>query len=183
LAGAPFDSYLTLRGLRTLQPRLTLHEANAAAVAAWLDRHPAVEKVYFPGLPAHPGYALACRQQSGFGAMLSFDLSGGERAAAAFVEGLQCFTLAESLGGVESLVAHPATMTHASMDAPARQRAGIGDGLLRLSVGIEAVEDLLADLDDALERAATAVAHVADARRRRAAANTAIDIAAQELPA
>ncbi|MDR3389507.1 MAG: cystathionine gamma-synthase [Rudaea sp.] len=157
LAGAPFDSYLTLRGLRTLQPRLSLHEANAAAVAAWLDQHPAVRKVYFPGLASHPGHALARRQQRGFGAMLSFDLAGGERAVAAFVDGLQCFTLAESLGGVESLVAHPATMTHASMDAAARQRAGIGDGLLRLSVGIEAVEDLLADLDCAVGRATRAV--------------------------
>jgi cystathionine gamma-synthase len=183
LAGAPFDSYLTLRGLRTLQPRLTLHEANAAAVAAWLDRHPAVQKVYFPGLPAHPGHALARRQQSGFGAMLSFDLDGGERAVAAFVEGLQCFTLAESLGGVESLVAHPATMTHASMDASARQRAGIGDGLLRLSVGIEAVEDLLADLDTGMRRVVLAVAQVAGTRQRRAVRKTEIDNAAQELPA
>ncbi len=157
LAGAPFDSYLTLRGLRTLQPRLAVHQANASAVAERLARHPVVEKVYFPGLSDHPGHALARRQQRGFGAMLSFDLAGGMIAAAAFVEGLQCFTLAESLGGVESLIAHPATMTHASMDAAARRCAGIGDGLLRLSAGIEAVEDLLADLDAALDRAAIAV--------------------------
>ena len=153
LAGAPFDSFLTLRGLRTLQPRLAVHQANATAIAELLATHPAVEKVYFPGLSTHPGHTLARRQQSGFGAMLSFDLGGGEEAAAAFVDGLQCFTLAESLGGVESLVAHPATMTHASMDAAARHRAGIGDGLLRLSVGIEAEEDLIEDLSLALDRA------------------------------
>jgi len=155
LAGAPFDSFLTLRGLRTLQPRLAVHQANATAIAELLVTHPAVEKVYFPGLSTHPGHTLARRQQSGFGAMLSFDVGGGEEGAAAFVEGLQCFTLAESLGGVESLVAHPATMTHASMDAAARHRAGIGDGLLRLSVGIEAEEDLIEDLTLALDRAET----------------------------
>ena len=153
LAGAPFDSYLTLRGLRTLGPRLAAHQANADLIADHLQRHSAVDAVYFPGLATHPGHALARRQQNGFGAMLSFDLAGGERAAAAFVEGLECFTLAESLGGVESLVAHPATMTHASMDAEARRRAGIGDGLIRVSVGIEDGEDLIDDLDTALARA------------------------------
>jgi len=183
LAGAPFDSYLTLRGLRTLQPRLTVHEANAGAVAALLMQHPTVEKVYYPGLSSHPGHILACRQQGGFGAMLSFDLTGGERAAAAFVDGLQCFTLAESLGGVESLIAHPATMTHASMDAPARQRAGIGDGLLRLSVGIEAEEDLLADLNAGLERAAATMARTVDTRHRCTVHGDRADVAAQELPA
>lgn len=166
LAGAPFDSYLTLRGLRTLEPRLAVHQANATAVAELLVTHAAVEKVYFPGLSAHPGHTLARRQQSGFGAMLSFDLAGGETAAAACVESLQCFTLAESLGGVESLVAHPATMTHASMDAAARRRAGIGDGLLRLSVGIEAAEDLLADIAAGLDRAESSdAAKVANLRR------------------
>jgi len=153
LAGAPFDSYLTLRGLRTLGPRLAAHQANASAVAELLVDHAAVEKVYFPGLSTHPGHTLARKQQRGFGAMLSFDLAGGEPAVEAFVAGLQCFTLAESLGGVESLVAHPATMTHASMDSAARERAGIGEGLLRLSVGIEAADDLLADLDAGLARA------------------------------
>ena len=180
LAGAPFDSYLTLRGLRTLQPRLNVHEANASAVAARLSRHSVVEKVYYPGLSSHPGHLLARRQQRGFGAMLSFDLAGGECAAAAFVDSLQCFTLAESLGGVESLIAHPATMTHASLDVVARQRAGIGDGLLRLSVGIEAEEDLLADLDAGLERAAAVAACVVDLRQARAGRS---DIAALELPA
>ncbi|HSN01249.1 MAG TPA: cystathionine gamma-synthase [Rudaea sp.] len=156
LAGAPFDSYLTLRGLRTLGPRLAVHQANATALAEFLFASGAVQKVYFPGLSRHPGHLLARRQQRGSGAMLSFDLVGGEAAAAAFVDGLECFTLAESLGGVESLVAHPATMTHASMDADARRRAGIGDGLLRLSVGIEAIDDLRADIEAGLARAARA---------------------------
>jgi cystathionine gamma-synthase len=161
VGGAPFDSYLTLRGLRTLQPRLRAHQENANALADVLTRHPAVEKVYFPALPTHPGHALAARQQRGFGAMLSFDLAGGEKAVEAFVDGLTCFTLAESLGGVESLVAHPATMTHASMDAAARRRAGIGDGLVRVSVGIEATEDLVADFEVALD-----LAHASKASRR-----------------
>jgi len=158
VGGAPFDSYLTLRGLRTLQPRLRAHQENANALADVLTRHPAVEKVYFPALPTHPGHALAARQQRGFGAMLSFDLAGGESAVEAFVDGLTCFTLAESLGGVESLVAHPATMTHASMDAAARRRAGIGDGLVRVSVGIEATEDLVADFEVALDLAKASTA-------------------------
>jgi cystathionine gamma-synthase len=145
-----------LRGLRTLGPRLAAHQANATALAELLIENNAVEKVYFPGLSRHPGHLLARRQQRGFGAMLSFDLAGGEAAAAAFVTGLECFTLAESLGGVESLVAHPATMTHASMDADARSRAGIGDGLLRLSVGIEALDDLRADIERGLRRATLA---------------------------
>jgi cystathionine gamma-synthase len=155
LGGAPFDSYLTLRGLRTLGPRLAAHQANATALAELLLASTGVEKVYFPGLSRHPGHLLARRQQRGFGAMLSFDLAG-EVAVAAFVNGLECFTLAESLGGVESLVAHPATMTHASMDADARRRAGIGDGLLRLSVGIEALDDLRADIERGLQRATLA---------------------------
>jgi cystathionine gamma-synthase len=152
LGGAPFDSFLTLRGIRTLQPRLTVHQTNANAIAKHLQQHALVENVYFPGLPSHPGHELAKRQQRGFGAMLSFELAGGEAAVRAFVHGLRYFSLAESLGGVESLVAHPASMTHASMDAVARARAGIGDGLLRLSVGIEALEDLLEDLDAGLNR-------------------------------
>lgn len=158
VGGAPFDSYLTLRGLRTLQPRLRAHQENANALADVLTRHPAVEKVYFPALPTHPGHALAARQQRGFGAMLSFDLAGGASAVESFVDGLTCFTLAESLGGVESLVAHPATMTHASMDAAARRRAGIGDGLVRVSVGIEATEDLVADFEVALDLAKASTA-------------------------
>lgn len=153
LTGSPFDSFLTLRGLRTLDARLRAHQENATAIAALLDAHPVVSKVYFPGLASHPGHAVAARQQKGFGAMLSVELDGGEEAVRAFVEGLRYFTLAESLGGVESLVAHPATMTHAAMTPEARAKAGISDGLLRLSVGIEATDDLLADLAAALVRA------------------------------
>lgn len=153
LGGAPFDSYLTLRGLRTLDARLRVHQENAACIAEALSRHAAVRAVHYPGLASHPQHALAARQQAGFGAMLAFDLDGGESAIRAFLDGLCWFSLAESLGGVESLVAHPATMTHASMDAEARRVAGIGDGLLRLSVGIEAAEDLVADLAAGLDRA------------------------------
>ncbi|MDX2122019.1 MAG: cystathionine gamma-synthase [Gemmatimonadota bacterium] len=154
VTGAPFDSYLTLRGLRTLHPRMRTHLENAAAVADLLARHPAVARVHYPGLPDHPGHRLAARQQAGFGAMLSFELEGGEAAVPAFLDGLRCFTLAESLGGVESLVAHPATMTHASMTPEQQGIAGITGGLLRLSVGIESAEDLLEDLAAALDRVA-----------------------------
>ena len=154
LTGSPFDAFLTLRGLRTLEARLRVHQENALAIAEFLDAHPAVRKVHFPGLTRHPGHGLAARQQKGFGAMLSFELAGGEAEVRAFLDGLQCFTLAESLGGVESLVAHPASMTHAAMTAEVRAKAGISDGLLRLSVGIEAAEDLLADLAAGLQRAA-----------------------------
>jgi cystathionine gamma-synthase len=151
ITGAPFDSWLTLRGVRTLSLRMAQHEANAAALADALVRHPAVSAVHWPGLASHPQHALALRQQSGFGAMLSAELRGGIDAARVLCESLQLFTLAESLGGVESLIAHPATMTHASMDAEARRHAGIGDGLVRLSPGIEATDDLLADLAQGLE--------------------------------
>ena len=154
VTGAPFDSYLTLRGVRTLYARLRAHGENAAAVANLLAEHPAVAKVCYPGLRTHPQHELAKRQQSGFGAMVSFELKGGTAHVCAFLKGLKCFSLAESLGGVESLIAHPATMTHAAMDAEARRRAGISDTLLRLSVGIEAKEDLIADVSAALERAA-----------------------------
>jgi len=153
LTGAPFDSYLTLRGVRTLHARLRVHEENAATIATLLDHHPAVSRVFYPGLPDHPGHELARRQQKGFGGMISFEPAGGASAAQAFVEGMSFFSLAESLGGVESLVAHPATMTHAAMDPEARIRAGIGDGLIRLSIGIEAGEDLAADINAGLERA------------------------------
>ena len=151
ITGAPFDSFLTLRGLRTLSARLRVHEENTAAIAAALDGHPAVRALHWPGLASHPGHAIAARQQQGFGAMLSFELAD-EAAVRAFLDGLECFTLAESLGGVESLVAHPATMTHAAMSAEARAEAGIRDGLLRLSVGIEHVDDLIADIAAALDR-------------------------------
>jgi cystathionine gamma-synthase len=157
ITGSPFDSFLTLRGLRTLDARLRVHEQNAGALALWLDAQPAVARVHYPGLASHPGHALAARQQHGFGAMLGVELEGGEAAVRAFVEGLGCFTLAESLGGVESLVAHPATMTHAAMAPEARVAAGIGDGLLRLSVGIEALDDLQADLAAGFARVAARV--------------------------
>ncbi|WEN14888.1 cystathionine gamma-synthase [Rhodanobacter sp. AS-Z3] len=153
LTGAPFDSYLTLRGLRTLNVRLRQHQENATRIAGQLDAHAAVRKVYYPGLSSHTGHVLAARQQQGFGAMLSFELDGDVDQVQAFVDGLQHFSLAESLGGVESLIAHPATMTHASMAPEARRTAGISDSLLRLSVGIEDGDDLLRDLDAALERA------------------------------
>jgi cystathionine gamma-synthase len=151
VTGAPFDSYLTLRGLRSLSARMPVHEANALAIARFLSQHPAVAKVYFPGLETHPQHQLACQQQSGFGAMVSFELRGGIEQVRRFVEGVKLFSLAESLGGVESLIAHPATMTHAAMDVDARRRAGLGDTLLRLSVGLESADDLVADLKEALE--------------------------------
>ena len=158
ITGSPFDSFLTLRGLRTLDARLRVHQENTHALIALLQDHPAVRKLHYPGLVTHPGHALAARQQRGYGAMLSLELEGGEAAVRAFVDGLDYFTLAESLGGVESLIAHPATMTHAAMTPEARQAAGIGDGLLRLSVGIEHADDLVEDIAAALERALAIVA-------------------------
>lgn len=151
--GSPFDAYLTLRGVRTLFPRIERQQENAAAVAAFLAGRDEVAAVHYPGLASHPSHAIARTQQAGFGAMLSFDLAGGTDAVRRFVEAVRVFTLAESLGGVESLVAHPATMTHAGMGAEARAAAGIGDGLLRLSVGLEAEADLIADLETALKAA------------------------------
>jgi len=158
LTGAPFDSFLTLRGIRTLPARLRVHAENAARLVEVLAAHPVVETVYYPGLPSHPGHDIAARQQKGFGGMISFELAGGEEAVEAFLDGLEHFFLAESLGGVESLVAHPASMTHAAMDPEARRVAGIGDSLLRLSVGIEDADDLAADLGAALERVARVLA-------------------------
>src|ERR1700730_12623696 len=153
VTGAPFDSFMTLRGVRTLHARTRVHAENTVAVVQALNEHAAVRQVYYPGLAGHPGHDLARKQQSGFGAMLSFELNGGEAAVQAFLEGLQCFTLAESLGGVESLIAHPTGMTHAGMDETARLRAGIGPELLRVSVGIEDADDLVADFKAGLERA------------------------------
>jgi len=153
VTGAPFDSYLTLRGLRTLHARMRAHGENAAEVARLLAAHSAVARVHYPGLESHPGHALAQTQQQGFGAMVSFELKGGTVEVRAFLAALRNFSLAESLGGVESLVAHPASMTHAAMDADARARAGISDTLIRLSVGIEEAADLTRDLAQALEAA------------------------------
>ncbi|WP_282248386.1 O-succinylhomoserine (thiol)-lyase, partial [Stenotrophomonas sp. PS02300] len=172
LTGSPFDAFLTLRGLRTLGARLRVHQENTADIVKLLAASDAVANVYYPGLASHPGHAIAARQQSGFGAMLSFELAscpGDDPHAAvrAFVDGLRCFTLAESLGGVESLVAHPATMTHAAMTAEARAHAGISEGLLRLSVGIEAAEDLVADLQAGLERAQAVIDRQAQLARRK----------------
>jgi cystathionine gamma-synthase len=147
---APFDSWLTLRGLRTLFVRMAGQERNAMVIAGHLRTHPAVARVHYPGLADHPDHALAARQQQGFGAMMSFELAGGVPAVRRFVREVRGFTLAESLGGVESLVAHPATMTHVDMGADARSQAGISDGLLRLSVGLEHIDDLLAGLDKGL---------------------------------
>lgn len=149
--GSPFDAYQTLRGLRTLEVRIRQQEKTALQVALFLEQHGAVAKVYYPGLTSHPGHLLACRQQHGFGAMISFEVAGGEEQVRLFVEALEYFSLAESLGGVESLVAHPATMTHASMDEAARAKAGISNQLIRLSIGLEGPQDLLADLQEALD--------------------------------
>ena len=148
---SPHDCALILRGLKTLHLRMQAHERNALALARALEAHPAVARVNYPGLPAHPQHELARRQQKGFGAMLSFELKDGSQAAVErLLLGLRWFTLAESLGGVESLVAHPASMTHASMTPEARLKAGISDGLIRLSVGIEDAADLIEDLRQAL---------------------------------
>lgn len=153
ITGSAFDSFLTLRGLRTLHARLAVHERNANALAPWLASQRGVRRVWYPGLATHPGHEIARRQQSGFGAIVTLELEGGIPAVQRFVEGLELFSLAESLGGVESLVAHPATMTHAAMEPEARARAGLVDGLLRLSVGIEDLADLQRDLAAGLQRA------------------------------
>ena len=155
VTGAPFDSYLTLRGLRTLHVRIRQHVENCEAVVSALHGHPMLEKLYYPGLATHIGHDIACRQQSGFGAMVSFEIAGGLPEVARFTSRLQHFTLAESLGGVESLIAHPATMTHASMTPEARASAGITESLVRLSVGIEGADDLVNDLLRALDGART----------------------------
>ena len=147
----PFDSFLALRGLKTLPLRMKAHCANALALAQWLETHPAVEKVIYPGLASHPQHALASAQMSGFGGIVSVVLKGGFETAKRFCERTQLFTLAESLGGVESLVNHPAVMTHASIPPVRRQQLGISDALVRLSVGVEDVEDLRADLENALD--------------------------------
>ena len=146
----PFDSFLALRGLKTLHLRMQAHCANAQAVAEFLQGHAAVRDVIYPGLASHPQHALAARQMDGFGGMLSFRIKGGFEAAKRFCERTQLFTLAESLGGVESLVNHPAVMTHASVPVETRARLGIGDDLVRLSVGVESVDDLRSDLQCAL---------------------------------
>ena len=153
VTGAPFDSFLTLRGLRTLHARMRAHGENAQRIAELLTRHPAVARVYYPGLASHPGHDIAQRQQRGFGAMVSFELVGGVENVKALLGGMELFSLAESLGGVESLIAHPASMTHAAMDEAARERAGISATLVRLSIGIEEGDDLARDLTAGLDAA------------------------------
>jgi cystathionine beta-lyase/cystathionine gamma-synthase len=146
---SPFDSFLVLRGLKTLAVRMERHEASGRAVAEFLDQHPRVRRVLYPGLPSHPGHELQKRQASGFGALITFDL-GTYAAAKSMLDNLQVMSLAESLGGVETLISHPASMTHASVPAKDRERLGMTEGVVRVSVGIEDLEDLIADLEAAL---------------------------------
>jgi O-succinylhomoserine (thiol)-lyase len=152
LGCSPFDAWLVLRGVKTLGPRMEAHQRGAMALATMLHEHPRVEKVYYPGLPDHPHHALAKRQMKGFGGMLSFDVKGGREAAEKVMLASRLFSMAESLGGVESLIEHPETMSHASMTLEARRGAGITDKTLRVSVGIEHPDDLIADLRQALEQ-------------------------------
>jgi cystathionine gamma-synthase len=157
VTGSAFDAYQTLRGLRTLLPRIKQHQHNAELVVDFLQKQPLVGRVYYPGLKDHPGHAIAKAQQHGFGSMLSFDLAADEAYLAVFFEALQCFTLAQSLGGIESLICHPGSMTHASLDAATQKAAGIGPTLIRLSVGIEEAQDLIADLAQAFAAVDAAV--------------------------
>jgi O-succinylhomoserine (thiol)-lyase len=150
---SPFDAWLVLRGIKTMGPRMRVHVENAARIAEFLDVHPKVKRVYYPGLPEHPGHDIAKRQMKGFGGMVSFELKGGLAAVNSLLRNLHLFVLAESLGGADSLMEHPATMSHASMPAAARQKAGINDDLIRMSVGLENWEDLIADLESALQAA------------------------------
>ena len=153
VTGSAWDGWLTLRGLRTLDARVRVHDANAAALVELLQAHPQVARLYYPGLPGHPGHRIAARQQSSFGSMIAFELAGGRRAVEACCRGLQVFCLAESLGGGESLIAHPASMTHAAMSPQAQRAAGISAGMLRVSAGIEPAIDLVDDLRAGLDRA------------------------------
>jgi cystathionine gamma-lyase len=148
----PFDSFLAMRGLKTLHLRMQAHCASALDIARWLEKHPAIEKVIYPGLKSHPQHALARRQMDGFGGIISAEVKGGIRAARKMLERCELFALAESLGGVESLIEHPGIMTHASIPPATRKRLGISDGLIRLSVGVEDVEDLRSELSRALSR-------------------------------
>ncbi|MEQ4676660.1 cystathionine gamma-synthase [Providencia vermicola] len=154
VTGGAFDSYLLLRGIRTLSPRILQQQQNAHEIVKYLKAQPLVKKLYYPALEDHPGHEIALKQQKGFGAMLSFEFAGDEPQLRHFLRALKLFTLAESLGGVETLISHTATMTHAGMSAQARFEAGITDSLLRISVGIEDVQDLIADLDQAFKVAA-----------------------------
>ncbi|MBA7633968.1 Cystathionine beta-lyase [subsurface metagenome] len=150
---SPFDCWLVLRGIKTLAVRMAQHEENAAAIATYLEKHPKVKRVFYPGLKSHPGHEIAMRQMEGFGGVVSFEIEGGTEAANSFLRGVSIFSLAESLGGVDSLVEHPATMSHASMPEDVRRDVGITDGLIRLSVGLESIDDLIEDLEQALDHA------------------------------
>ncbi len=149
----PFDSFLALRGVKTLDVRMERHCASGLKVAAWLEKHPKIEKVFYPGLPSHPQHALAKKQMSGFGGMITAVIKGDLDASRRMLSACKVFTLAESLGGVESLIEHPAIMTHASIPKEQREALGISDGLIRLSIGIESADDLISDLDEALSKA------------------------------
>jgi cystathionine gamma-lyase len=151
---SPFDSFLVLRGIKTLAIRMRQHERNALHLANYLERHPKVKRVHYPGLKSHPQHALANRQAAGHGGMLSFEIKGGLEEAKRFLESLKVFALAESLGGVESLIEHPALMTHASVPKEIREQVGLTDSLIRVSVGIEYIDDLIADFDQAFQRMA-----------------------------
>ena len=156
VTGSAFDSFLALRGLKTLPIRIKQHQENAIQVADFLENHPAIDVVYYPGFSHHPGHEIAKKQQSGFGAMLSFEVKGGIESVKKLFDNLTLFTLAQSLGGVESLISHPTTMTHAGMEESARLEAGITDSLVRISVGIEDIDDILADLANGLAQSQTA---------------------------
>lgn len=147
---SPFDCWLVLRGIQTLPLRMIKHEENATAIAGYLQKHNVVKKVYFPGIKTHPGHEIAKRQMKGFGGMVSFELSGGQESASDFLKKLKIFEIAESLGGAASLAEQPSTMSHASMPADYRKKIGIGDDLVRLSVGLENIDDLFDDLEQAL---------------------------------
>ncbi len=149
---SPFDSFLVLRGIKTLPIRMREHEKNAMRIAEYLESHPMVKRVLYPGLKSHPQHELARRQTSGFGGMLSFEIKGGLREARLFLENLKVFALAESLGGVESLIEHPALMTHSSVSEEYRKKIGISDSLIRVSVGLENIDDLIEDMERAFER-------------------------------
>ncbi len=151
VGASPFDCWLVLRGIATLPLRMRKHEENAMTIARWLEKQKMVNRVYYPGLERHPGHDIARRQMKGFGGVVSFELNGGMEKVNSFLRRLRLFSLAESLGGVASLAEHPATMSHASMPPEHRARVGIGDNLIRLSVGLENIDDLLADLKQALE--------------------------------
>jgi cystathionine beta-lyase/cystathionine gamma-synthase len=158
---SPFECFLVLRGIKTLAVRMERHESNARAIATYLHGHPKVSRVLYAGLPDHPGYDIQKRQAKGFGSMISIEM-GSLSAAREVLERVRVFSLAESLGGVESLISHPATMTHASVEPERRRRLGITEGMVRLSIGIEDLDDLMADLDQALSGVSTSTARTVE---------------------